>query len=233
MFGFSQWMFNQIDQRLGLPTTHVIKNAQGQTTTKAYHNLQDALEENNANTIVALQDLEVIERYLFAITQDVQKVMQIALQTREDVDVIIDDLGCKFKEIKRSHPTHINLTAPNRSGSLDQLFKNGTVHYVGRQWNDSADKNQQLQRIAYDTQISAMSNKFELPKENPELPLDKSRANSKKQSDEIWRTFVSTMEEPPEGYISKGNPTPDIKEIKNGNPTNVPKPTKADSKLGK
>jgi hypothetical protein len=233
MVGLQKWSFDQIDQRMGLPTAHTVIDASGKTQTKSFQSIQDAIEESNALNIVAGQDIEVVERYLFALTQDLQKLMQISLQTREDVDVIIDDLGCKFKEIKRSHPTHINLTSPGASSSLSKLFEKGRVHYVGREWADSADKNQKLERIGYDTQIAAMSNKFDLPKTNPSLPLDKSRANAKTQNDQVWRTFVSTMEEPPEGYISKGNPTPDIKEIKNGTPTNVPKPTVVTKKLGK
>jgi hypothetical protein len=232
MVGLQKWSFDQIDQRLGLPTAHTVIDASGRTQTKSFQSIQDAIEEGNALNIVAGQDLEVVERYLFGLTQDIQKLMQIGLQTREDVDVIIDDLGCKFKEIKRSHPTHINLTAPGASTSLSKLFEKGRVHYVGREWADTADKNQKLERISYDTQISAMSNKFELDRTNPQLPLANSRA-TKGQSDDVWRTFVSTMEEPPEGYVTPGNPIPDIKEIKNGNPVQVPKPTNATKKLGK
>jgi hypothetical protein len=231
--GFHQWSFNQLEERMGMPSTHTIVTPGGQTQSKTFQSLEDALEENNANTIVALQDLEVVERYLFALTQDVQKLMQITLQTREDVDVLIDDSGCKTKEVKRSHPTHINLTNEAAGRSLSGIFQRGQVHYVARQWNDSADKNQKLERMSYDTQIAAMSNKFELGRTSVELPLDKSHATGKPQNDELWRTYVSTLEEPPEGYISKGNPIPDIKEIKNGNPVNVPKPTNPLKKLGK
>jgi hypothetical protein len=231
--GFQQWTFNQLEERMGMPSTHTLITPGGQTQTKTFKSLEDALEENNANTIVALQDLEVVERYLFAVTQDVQKLMQITLQTREDVDVLIDDAGCKTKEVKKSHPTHINLTKESSGASLSGMFQRGQVHYVARIWDDSADKNQKLERMSYDTQIAAMSNKFEFDKTNPELPLQKSRATDKPINDEVWRTYVSTMEEPPEGYISPGNPIPDIKEIKNGTPTNVPKPTNPLKKLGK
>jgi hypothetical protein len=231
--GFQQWSFNQLEERMGMPSTHTIVTPGGQTQTKAFRSLEDALEENNANTIVAMQDLEVIERYVFALTQDMQKLMQITLQTREDVDVLIDDSGCKTKEVKKSHPSHINLTNESAGASLSGMFQRGRVHYVAREWAGSADKNQVLQRISYDTQIAAMSNKFELDKTTPELPLQKSRAADKPLNDELWRTYVSTMEEPPEGYVSKGNPIPDIQEIKNGNPTNVPKPTNPLKKLGK
>jgi hypothetical protein len=231
--GFQEWTFNQIDERLGMPTPHTIKQPDGRTETKTFSSLEDALEENNANTIAAIQDLEIVERYLFALTQDLQKLMQIALQTREDVDVLIDDAGCKTKETKKTHPTHINLKAPTGRTSLSELFKRGEVHYVARQWADSADKNQKLERVGYDTQIAAMSNKFDFDKTNPELPLDKSRATRPQTSDETWKTFVSTMTEPPEGYTAPGNPIPEIKEIKNGTPKPVPKPTNPNSKLGK
>jgi hypothetical protein len=231
--GFHQWSFNQIDERMGMPSVHTVLTPGGQTQSKTFRSMEDALEENNANTVVALQDLEVVERYLFALTQDLQKLMQIALQTREDVDVLIDDAGCKIKETKRSHPTHINLTTGPSGKSLSGIFQPGLVHYVARQWDDSADKNQKLERMSYDTQIAAMSNKFEFNKTDPELPLQKARAADKPRNDELWRTYVSTMEEPPEGYTSPGNPIPDIKEIKNGNPRDVPKPTNPLKKLGK
>jgi hypothetical protein len=231
--GFHQWSFNQLEERMGMPSTHTIVTPGGQTQSKTFQSLEDALEENNANTIVALQDLEVVERYLFALTQDVQKLMQIVLQTREDVDVLIDDAGCKTKEVKRSHPTHINLTTGPEGRSLTGIFRQGQVHYVARQWDDTADKNQKMERLSYDTQIAAMSNKFEFDKTNVELPLDKSRATDKPRNDELWRTYVSTMEAPPEGYVTPGNPIPKIQEIKSGNPKDVPKPTDPLKKLGK
>jgi hypothetical protein len=230
---FQQWQFNQIDERMGMPTQMQLKDASGRIQPHTYRSIQDTVEEVSVTTVSALQDIEVVERYIVGLTQDVQKLMQICLQTREDVDVLIDDSGCKVKEVKRTHPTHIKLTAPGVASSLSNIFQGGEVHYVARQWDDSADKNQKLERVSYDTQIAAMSNKFEFDKAAPELPLQKARAADKPRNDEVWRTYVSTMEEPPEGYISKGNPIPDIKEIKNGNPTNVPKPTNPAKKLGK
>jgi hypothetical protein len=230
--GFQKWTFDQIDERLGMPTPHTIKGLDGQLQKKTFRSLQDTIEETNSSTVVALQDLEVVERYNFAIAQDIQKLMQIVLQTREDVDLLIDDAGCKFRETKRSHPTHLNLKSPDKQGSLESLFQQGSVHYVARVWDDSADKNQKMEKIAYDTQIAAMSNKFEWDKVAPDLPLDKSRANSKKQGDEIWKTFVSTVTEPPEGYVSKGNPIPEIKTIEKGSPKVITKPTIPTKKLG-
>jgi hypothetical protein len=230
--GFQKWSFDQIDERLGMPTPHTIKGLDGQLQKKTFRSVQDTIEETNSSTVVALQDLEVVERYNFAIAQDIQKLMQIVLQTREDVDLLIDDAGCKFRETKRSHPTHLNLKSPDKQGSLESLFQQGTVHYVARVWDDSADKNQKMEKIAYDTQIAAMSNKFEWSKTNPVLPLDKSRTNSKKQGDEVWRTFVSTVTAPPEGYVSKGNPIPEIKAIENGSTKAIPKPTIPTKKLG-
>jgi hypothetical protein len=231
--GFQQWQFKQIDERLGLPSELQIMGKTGAIQKSQFRNIQDAIEETNVISVTNAQDLEIIERFLFALTQDIQKMMQITLQTREDVDVIIDDLGCKIREVKKSHPTHITLPAPGTPTSLSKLFENGRVHYIGKKWDDTADKKQILERIGYDTQIAAMSSKFELGRDGTvELPLDKSRANSKPQNDELWRTYVSTMEEPPTGYVSVGNPIPEIKEVKNGNPTNVPKPTNPLKKLG-
>jgi hypothetical protein len=230
--GFQKWSFDQIDERLGMPTPHTIKGLDGKLQKKTFRSVQDTIEETNSSTVVALQDLEVVERYNFAIAQDIQKLMQIALQTREDVDVLIDDSGCKFRETKRSHPTHLNLKSPDKQGSLESLFQTGTVHYVARVWDDSADKNQKMEKMAYDTQIAAMSNKFEWNKTNPVLPLDRSRTNSKNQGNEVWRTFVSTVTAPPEGYVSKGNPIPEIKTIENGSTKAIPKPTIPTKKLG-
>jgi hypothetical protein len=231
--GFQQWQFNQMDERMGMPTKMQLKDASGRIQPHTYRSIQDTVEEVSVTTVSALQDIEVVERYIVGLTQDVQKLMQICLQTREDVDVLIDDSGCKTKEVKRTHPTHIKLTAPGIESSLANIFQGGEVHYVARQWDDTADKNQKLERMSYDTQIAAMSNKFELDKTNVELPLDKSRATDKPRNDEVWRTFVSTVEAPPEGYVTPGNPRPDIKEIKNGNPSNVPLPTDPLKKLGK
>jgi hypothetical protein len=231
--GFQQWQFRQIDERLGLPSEMQVVSKTGAIQKQQFRNIQDSVEEINGVIVGNAQDLEIIERYLFALTQDLQKLMQIALQTREDVDVLIDDAGCKTIEVRRSHPTHLKLSAPGQASSLTDLFQQGQVHYVAKVWDDKADKNQQLQRMSYDTQIAAMSNKFELDKTNVELPLDKSRATDKPRNDEVWRTFVSTVEAPPEGYVTPGNPRPKIQEIKNGNPSNVPLPTDPLKKLGK
>ncbi len=231
--GYKDWQFKQLDERLGMPTQMQVVGQAGVTQTRQFRSIQDSVEEINGVSVSNAQDLEIVERYLFALTQDIQKLMQIALQTREDVDVLIDDSGCKTKEVKRSHPTHIKLTSPGETSSLTNMFQQGQVHYVAREWADSADKNQKLERMSYDTQIAAMSNKFEFDKAAPELPLQKSRATDKPVNDELWRTYVSTMEEPPEGYTTPGNPRPDIKEIKNGNPVDVPKPTNPLKKLGK
>jgi hypothetical protein len=231
--GFHAWQFKQIDERLGMPTEMQVISQTGAIQKQQFRSVQDSVEEINGVIVSSAQDLEIIERYLFSLTQDTQKLMQICLQNRADIDVIIDDLGCKTKEVRKSHPTHIKLTAPGQASSLSSLFQNSEVHYVAREWADSADKNQKLERMSYDTQIAAMSNKFELGRTNVELPLDKSHATGKPQNDELWRTYVSTLEEPPEGYVSKGNPIPDIKEIKNGNPVNVPRPTNPLKKLGK
>jgi hypothetical protein len=231
--GFQQWQFNQMDERMGMPTQMQLKDASGRIQPHTYRSMQDTMEEVSVTTVAALQDVEIVERYVVGLTQDMQKLMQICLQNRADLDVIIDDLGCKFKEVKKSHPTHIRLTAPGIASSLANVFQGGEMHYVARVWDDSADKNQKLERMSYDTQIAAMSNKFEFNKNDPELPLQKARAADKPQNDQLWRTYVSTMEEPPDGYVTPGNPIPDIKEIKNGNPTNVPKPTNPLKKLGK
>jgi hypothetical protein len=230
---FQKWQFDQMDERMGMPTQMQLKDASGRIQPHTYRSMQDTMEEVSATTVSTSQDIEVVERYIVGLTQDIQKLMQICLQTRGDVDVLIDDSGCKVKEERLKHPTHIKLTAPGIASSLANIFQGGEVHYVARKWDDTADKNQKLERISYDTQIAAMSNKFEFDKAAPELPLQKSRATDKPANDQLWRTYVSTMEEPPEGYISKGNPIPDIKEIKNGNPTDVPKPTNPAKKLGK
>lgn len=230
----SLWTFKQVDERLGLPNNQQIKQADGTTVQAKTRNIQDAVETINATAVTNSQDLEVIERYVHAIAQDMQKMMQIVLQVREDVDVLIDDSGCKYEEVKRSHPSHLKLTAPGAQSSLLNLFQQGRIHYVGKVWKGNADKHQILERIGLDTQIAAMSNKFEIKDvNNIELPLDKSSARKGKQADdETWKIFVSTMEEPPEIYGVKGNPMPEIKEIKTGTVREVPKPTNPSKKLG-
>jgi hypothetical protein len=230
----SLWTFKQVDERLGLANTHSVKAMSGAMVQVKHKNIHDGIEEINANTITQGQDLEVIERYVVAVAQDVQKLMQITLQTREDVDLLIDDSGCKFEEVKKSHPSHLKLTAPGKNSSLLDLFQTGQVHYVARQWKGNADKCQILERIGLDTQIAAMSNKFEMPDvSNIQLPLDKSTARkSKAADDETWKIFVSTMEEPPAGYGVAGNPVPNIKEIKTGTVREITKPTNPNKKLG-
>jgi hypothetical protein len=230
----SLWTFKQVDERLGLANKHSVKGMGGAVVQVQHKNVHDGIEEINANTIAQGQDLEIVERYIVAIAQDIQKLMQITLQTREDVDVLIDDTGCKFEEVKKSHPSHLKLTAPGMTSSLLDLFQQGQVHYVARTWKGNADKHQMLERIGLDTQISAMSNKFEMPDvSNITLPLDKSTARkSKAADDETWKIFVSTMEEPPAVYGVAGNPIPEIKEIKTGTVREITKPTNPNKKLG-
>lgn len=230
----SMWTFRQMDERMGLPTKHAMVNAAGQSQSLQYRSMQDTIENVNAQTIAQGQDLEVIERYQYAMAQDLLKMTQIILQLKDDVELLVTDAGCKFEEIKKSHPTHLNVKAPGTPSNLLQLFTQGRVHYVGREWKDNADKRQILERIGLDTQIAAMSNKFEIKDpQNVELPLDKSTARKGKAAeDETWKIFVSTMEEPPEIYGVKGNPIPEIKEIKTGTVREVPKPDNPNKKLG-
>jgi hypothetical protein len=230
---FQKWQFDQIDERMGMPTQMQLKDASGRIQPHTYRSIQDTVEEVSVTTVAALQDIEIVERYIVSLAQDMQKLMQICLQNRADLDVLIDDSGCKTKEERKSHPTHLRLTAPGVASSLANIFQGGEVHYVARVWADSADKNQKMERLSYDTQIAAMSNKFEFDKTSVELPLDKSRATDKPRNDEVWRTFVSTVQAPPEGYVTPGNPLPKIQEIKNGNPKDVPLPTDPLKKLGK
>lgn len=230
----SMWTFRQMDERMGLPTKHAMVNAAGQSQSLQYRSMQDTIENVNAQTIAQGQDLEVIERYQYAMAQDLLKMMQIVLQLKDDVELLVADAGCKFEEIKKSHPTHLNVKAPGTPSNLLQLFTQGRVHYVGREWKDNADKRQILERIGLDTQIAAMSNKFEIKDpQNVDLPLDKSTARKGKAAeDETWKIFVSTMEEPPEIYGVKGNPIPEIKEIRTGTVKEVQKPTNPNKKLG-
>jgi hypothetical protein len=230
----SLWTFKQVDERLGLPNAHIVKSASGAALQMQHRNIQDGIEEINAQTIAQSQDLEIIERYQFAIAQDMMKLMQIVLQIREDVDALFDDAGFKYEEVKKSHPSHLKITAPGTPSSLLDLFQQGRIHYVARTWKGNADKSQILERIGLDTQIAAMSNKMEIPDPSKiDLPLDKSTARkSKAADDEAWKIFVSTMEEPPAGYGLAGNPIPEIKEIKTGTVREVPKPTNPSKKLG-
>ncbi|MGL5062017.1 MAG: hypothetical protein ACRC62_18755, partial [Microcoleus sp.] len=230
----SLWTFKQVDERLGLPNSHIVKSASGASLQMQHRNIQDGIEEINAQTIAQSQDLEVIERYLFAIAQDMMKLTQIVLQTKEDVDCLVDDAGFKYEEVKKSHPSHLKITAPGVQSSLFDLFQQGRIHYVARTWKGNADKSQILERIGLDTQIAAMSNKMEIPDPSKiDLPLDKSTARKGKAADdEAWKIFVSTMEEPPSAYGTEGNPVPQIQEIKMGTVREVPKPTNPSKKLG-
>lgn len=230
----SLWTFKQVDERLGLPNPHVIKSPSGALVPMQHRNLQDGIEEINAQTIAQSQDLEVIERYLFAFAQDMMKLTQIVLQTKEDVDCLVDDAGFKYEEVKKSHPSHIKISAPGVQSSLFDLFQQGRIHYVAKTWKGNADKSQILERIGLDTQIGAMSNKMEISDPSKiDLPLDKSTARKTKAADdEAWKIFVSTMQEPPAAYGTEGNPVPQIQEIKMGTVREVPKPTNPSKKLG-
>lgn len=231
--GFNHWAFNQITNLIGLPNKHTVTNANGTTTAQSFKNQSDAIENVHAQNMGMEQDLEAIEKYLFKISQALEMVTQVVIQNKYDIDVLIDESGCKTKQKIVDRPGVFTHGKDDKNESFfERLMNKFTNKMVVREWNDDIDAKQLAKKTNMEAQVAAMSNKFEFDKTDPKLPIvDRPKQNPKAQQDDEWQRYVNTSENPGTLRQTPGLPVPNIQEIKLGTSKEVPKPTTNPDKL--
>ncbi len=228
--GMSQWQFNQVTNLVGMPTKHLVKDASGGTTQKSFQNQSHAVEEIHAQNLGIEQDVSAIEKYCFYLLQNQEMMIQMILQNKYDIDVLIDESGAKTKQKIIQRPGIVSHTKD--SSFFDNLMTSAMNHMVVREWQGDIDAKQLALKTNMEAQIAALSNKFEFDKTNPTLPIvDRQKQNPRADQDEEWKRYVNTSENPGSVRQSPGMPIPEIKEIKYGSDREVAKPTKDPSKL--
>jgi hypothetical protein len=226
----SQWQFNQITNLVGMSTPHVVKDASGGTSIKTFQNQAHIVEEIHAQNLGLEQDVSAIEKYCFYLLQNQEMMIQLIMQNKYDIDVLVDESGAKTKQKIIQRPGLVTHTKD--SSFFDKLMTSARNHMVVREWNDEIDSKQLARKTNMEAQVAAMSNKFEFDKTDPKLPIvDRTKQNPKAQQDDEWQRYVNTSKNPGTVRQSTGLPIPEIKEIKLGNDKEVPKPTKDPDKL--
>jgi hypothetical protein len=231
--GFNHWMMDQLSNMIGLPSKQSVTGSNGIKTEQSFKNQSDAIENVHAQNLGMEQDLEVIEKYLFKITQALEMITQVVMQNKYDIDVLIDESGCKTKQKIVDRPGVFTNGKDSKNESFfERMFEKFTNKMVVREWNDEIDAKQLARKTNMEAQVAAMSNKFEFDKTNPVLPIvDRPKQNPKTQQDDEWQRYVNTSENPGTIRQSPGLPVPEIKEIKLGTDKEVAKPTKDPDKL--
>ncbi len=228
--GMSQWQFNQMTNLVGMPTKHMVTNASGGTTQQSFQNQSHAVEEIHAQMLGVEQDVSAIDKYCFTILSNQEMMIQMILQNKYDIDVLIDESGTKTKQKIVNRP---GLTTHSTGESFfDKMMNFAMNKMVVREWSGDIDAKQLALKTNMEAQIAVLSNKFEFDKTNPTLPIvDRPKQNPKTVQDEEWKRYVNTSENSGSVRQSSGMPVPEIKEIKYGSDREIAKPTKDPSKL--
>ncbi len=226
----SQWQFNQVTNLVGMNTPHIVKDASGATTIKTFQNQAHIVEEIHAQNLGLEQDVSAIEKYCFYLLQNQEMMIQMILQNKHDIDVLIDESGAKTEQKIILRP---GLVTHSRNESFfDKVMSAAESAMVVRKWKGDIDAKQLALKTNMEAQIAAMTNKFEFDKTNPVLPIvDRQKQNPKTAQDEEWKRYVNTSENPGTVRQSSGMPVPEIKEIKFGSDREIAKPTTDPDKL--
>ena len=225
----SHWQFNQVSNLVGIPSTQMVTGKTGIVSALSFKNQSDAIENIHAQNLGMEQDISAIEKYCFKITQQNEMITQMVFQNKHDIDVLVDESGAKTSQKIVLRPG--TLTHGTGESFFDKLMNLASSATVVREWKGDIDAKQLAMKTNMETQIAAMSNKFEFDKTSPKLPiLDRPKQNSKTKDEEAWKRYVNTIENPGTRQ-SVGLPIPEVKEIKLGTAREIPKPTTDPNKL--
>lgn len=226
----SQWQFNQVSNLVGIPSTQMVTSGTGVVTAMSFKNQSDAVENIHAQNLGMEQDLSAIEKYCFKITQAIEMLTQIVLQNKHDIEVLIQESGTKTGQKIVMRPGAV--THSTGESFFDKLMNIAESAMVVREWKGDIDAKQLALKTHMESQVAAMSNKFEFDKNDPKIPiLDRPKQNPKTKDDEAWKRYVNTVENPGTLRQSAGLPIPEIKEVKLGSTREIPKPTTDPDKL--
>lgn len=231
--GFQHWAMDQLTNMIGLPNKHSVTGPDGTKTDQSFKNQNDAIENIHAQNLGMEQDLEALEKYMFKISQSLEMITQVVIQNKYDIDVLIDESGCKTKQKIVDRPGVFTHGKNDKNESFfERMFEKFMNKMVVREWNDEIDAKQLARKTNMEAQVAALSNKFEFDKTDPKLPIvDRTKQNPKAEQDEEWKRYVNTSENPGTVRQSPGLPVPELKEIKLGIDKEVSKPEKDPEKL--
>jgi hypothetical protein len=222
----SQWQFDNVSSLVGLPVVNTITSLDDKTKDLTFKNIQDCLSYLVHQQRESDNDLMVIEGYATRIAQQLEAVTQIALRQQADIEMLIKEGGFrwKWKTVSRPGLYKIGMKDDDEKTGILELFKGGTVSYPIRIWDDKVDARQIAMTTNLYSELASKSN-YHSYNSNQGIPGLDARTKMNKDSEEIWKEWVETVNKPEKGVVS-GNPTPFIEEYTTGNlaAKAVPKP---------
>jgi hypothetical protein len=226
----SQWQFNQVSNLIGIPTTHLVTSSTGAITRQTFQNQAHTMEEIHAQNLGIEQDISAVEKYCHYLLKNQEMMIQMILQNKHDIDVLVDESGAKTEQKIILRPGLV--THSTQESFFDKLMTAAQSAMVVRTWKGDIDAKQLALKTNMEAQVAALSNKFEFDKTDPKIPIvDRQKQNPKTAQDEEWKRYVNTSENPGTVRQSLGMPIPEIKEIKFGSQREVTKPTTDPDKL--
>jgi hypothetical protein len=223
------WQFENVSSLVGLPSAQEIVTIDNEKKDFAFRNVQDALTFLYHQQRESDMDLKIIETYNVKTAQQLEAVTQIALRQTADLEMIIQELGIKWKWERKERPSlykHGMSDDDEKTGILE-LFKGGTVAYPVRIWADEVDSKQVALRTNLYAEMAAQSTLTRINSSEGIPGLD-ARTKMKSGDDEAWKEWVKAINIPEKGTVS-GVATPYIEEYDKGTleAKNIGAPTSA------
>lgn len=216
MAELSQWQFDNVSSLVGLPVKNTITNIDNETKDLQFKNIQDCLSYLVHQQRESDLDLMVIEQYSTKIAQQLEAVTQIALRQQSDIEMIVQELGFKFKWETQTRPClyKTGMKDDDEVTGILELFKGGSVSYPVRKWDDELDQRQIALRTNLYAEIAAKA--YLQPKNSKdEISGLDARIKMGKADKENWLEWVRTINTPEKGVVS-GSTTPFIEEYDKG-----------------
>lgn len=243
----TQWQFDNVSSLVGLPVENTITTLDDKTEDLSFKNIQDCLSYLVHHQRESDLDLKVIEGYAARTAQQLEAVTQICLRQESDIEMLVKEAGFRWKWETKSRPGlyNIGMKDDDKITGILELFKGTQVSYPVRIWADKLDARQ----IAMTTNLYAeLGSKasFVTLNSGDNIPGLDARIRMNKNSDEYWKEWVKTVNEPEIGVLSgapipyiEGYETASLKSKKIDKPANglslfmKPKKAKADYKVDK
>lgn len=212
----SQWQFDNVSSLVGLPVKNTITNLDNETKNLQFKNIQDCLSYIVHQQKESDLDLMVVEQYCTKIAQQLEAVTQIALRQQTDIEMIIHELGFKYKwETEKRYCLYkTGMKDDDERTGILELFKGGEVSYPVRKWDDELDQRQIALRTNLYAEIAAKA--YLQPKNSKdEISGLDARIKMGKADKENWLEWVKTINAPEKG-VTSGSTTPFIEEYDKG-----------------
>ena len=223
----TQWQFDNVSSLVGLPIKNTLTTIDDKTSDLEFRSVQDALSFMFHQQKESDTDLTVLEGYCTRIAQQLEAVTQICLRQHADIEMIIQELGFKYKTETKTRPSlyKIGMKDDDEKTGVIELFKGGTVSYPVRIWADEHDQRQIAMRTNLYAEISARSI-LQTKNTNSEIQGLDARKRMGKNNTEDWNEYIKTINEPEDGVLNGGT-IPYIEEYVSGSVTakKVPAPT--------